>query len=204
MTCQKILLIRHGQTDWNAQRRWQGALHEIALNAQGQAQACLLGEYLTGCAVEAIYSSDLQRAWETAAIIGQTLGLTPIPDTRLREVHAGVFQGLTWPELETKYPEHTNDYLANSRQQDYRFPEGESWREVSIRAYEALKAVTEITAYKTTVLVTHGGTLRRLLVHLFPELRDAELHFPNTSISIIEHSEAGWKLIELGKTPHLL
>src|SRR6186997_3178407 len=99
----RILLVRHGQTDWNAAGRWQG--HEdIPLNATGLEQARALANHLRARPISAVYSSDLKRAQMTGAAIAEALGLALKTDPRWRELHLGVFQGLTTPEINAKYP----------------------------------------------------------------------------------------------------
>src|SRR3954469_644487 len=94
----RILLIRHGQTDWNVEGGWQAHLDE-PLNATGIKQAQALAEYLRGRAISAIYSSDLLRARVTAEWIAQAIGLPVKEDQRWRELNLGVFQGLTTSEI---------------------------------------------------------------------------------------------------------
>ena len=90
--------------------RWQGAIHEVPLTAAGQAQAQAAADYLKAFPIGSIYSSDLQRAWDTATTIGEALGISPHPDPRWREVNAGVFQGLTATEQRAQ-----NDYLVEGQ-----------------------------------------------------------------------------------------
>jgi probable phosphoglycerate mutase len=94
-----ILLVRHGQTDWNLAHRWQGHV-DIPLNETGRRQARLLARRLETLPIKAIYTSDLIRASETANIVAEPLGILPIPDPALRERNGGKFQSLTFDELE--------------------------------------------------------------------------------------------------------
>ncbi len=101
-----FFLIRHGETDWNMQGRWQGHT-DIALNAIGQAQAQRLAERLRDEDVrfDTIYSSDLKRAWETASILGAALDLVPWPLPALREIDVGGWSGLTHAEVLARDPD---------------------------------------------------------------------------------------------------
>src|SRR5262245_3515870 len=105
MAVERVLLIRHGQTDWNAAGRWQG-FEEIPLNDEGWAQARALAAYLSNQngKINAIYSSDLIRAFQTASAIGEAFKLNPQPDPRWREMNLGIFQKLTRDEITARYP----------------------------------------------------------------------------------------------------
>jgi broad specificity phosphatase PhoE len=92
-----LLLVRHGETDWNAERRWQGHA-DVPLNERGRDQAERLAEELENARVDAVYSSDLSRARETAEIVGARLGVPVVLDPALREIDVGSREGLTWPE----------------------------------------------------------------------------------------------------------
>ena len=99
-----LLVARHGETDWNLERRWQGHA-ESDLTANGRAQAQALGGQLRGRGIDAIYSSDLRRARDTAGIVGGELGLPVRVEQALREVDVGEWSGLTTDEIEARYPE---------------------------------------------------------------------------------------------------
>src|SRR5581483_11305534 len=92
-----LLLVRHGETDWNAERRWQGHA-DVPLNARGREQARALAEELAGESIDAIYSSDLSRAQDTADIVGARLDVPVVVDPDLREIDVGPVEGLTAEE----------------------------------------------------------------------------------------------------------
>src|SRR5919204_5528893 len=100
----ELLLVRHGETDWNVQQRWQGH-QDPPLNALGREQARALAEALAGEGIDAVYTSDLRRARETAEIVAARLGVEvrPLPD--LREIDVGTWSGLTMDEIRTRWPE---------------------------------------------------------------------------------------------------
>lgn len=202
MTSKQILLIRHGETDWNAQQRWQGQAHHVPLNVLGRTQAQALGQYLAQQRIDALYSSDLIRTWETASIVGEALKITPQADARWREIHVGLFQGHTRQELETRYPEHWATF--NARKDDYCFPDGESWTQVGARAAAALSDLAKQDTFSSIAVVSHGGTLRCLMSETFPHLPEAsQIRFTNTSITTLRANGAGWELINAAITPHL-
>lgn len=204
MQLRTLYLIRHGQTDWNTSGRWQGTL-PVALNVHGREQAQYLAKALRTRPITQIYSSDLPRALETAQIVGQSLNLVPIPDERLREMHLGLFQGLTRDEIlarhATEFHASQEDYL------DYVIPNGESRRALMVRALEMFREVvtTQQTQHEEIALVSHGVTLKMLLTGLFPQeeerLRHSEIG--NTSVTTLRRDTQDWYLADLANMNHL-
>jgi broad specificity phosphatase PhoE len=196
----RILLIRHGQTDWNAEGRYQGFV-DVPLNATGIAQAQALAAHLSDRPIRAVYSSDLQRAHATAAAIAARFGLSVQDDPRWRELHLGVFQGLTTSEITAKYPREMqqmrDDYM------DYVVPQGESRRAMQERVYAAYREIAVNEIAPEIAVVAHGGPIRVLLLKLFG---DEILHrsVQNTSVSIIETDGESHRLLETAGTPHLV
>lgn len=191
--------IRHGQTDWNINRRWQGTM-DVPLNAEGLRQADLLAAYFAGAhPLNAIYSSDLQRAWHTAAAISRVTGVPVQPDPRLREINVGIFQGYSGDELAVLHPDELAQWRTGSP--DYVIPGGESRRQVQERAHAAW---LDIMANSTgnIALVTHGGWIWQLLEKLFPQ-DIAGVHIHNTSITTLVNRGHEWELHQLCVTPHL-
>jgi probable phosphoglycerate mutase len=156
----EILLIRHGETDWNAERRLQGHL-DIALNAEGERQAAALGRALAAEPVDAIIASDLQRALHTAHAIARPRGMTVHVDPGLRERCYGAFEGLLYSELGERYPDAFAAWRA--RDVDARYPMGqrqaETLREFSARAVETVVRLADAHRNKKIVIVSHGGVL---------------------------------------------
>ncbi len=156
----QILLIRHGETAWNAVKRLQGHL-DIPLNEQGERQAAALGEWLRGEPLDAIVSSDLQRAMQTAQAIGQRQGLLVQVDAGLRERCYGAFEGLTYSDIGDRYPEAYAAWQA--REIDFVFPagerEGESIRRFQERAMSAILRHARQYRGRKIALVAHGGVL---------------------------------------------
>jgi broad specificity phosphatase PhoE len=196
----RIYLIRHGESDWNVARRWQG-FAPTGLNDTGRQQAQALADYLRTEPIDAIYTSDLPRALETAHILGAALGAAPQVDTRWREINVGVFQGMTAAEVEQHYPAELAAWRADTP--DYRVPNGESRRELQDRAAAAWHDVAAGEG-RAAAVVSHGGTIRLLLRRLFgPAAFDSQpLH--NTSITTLTRAADGvWTLESAGATPHL-
>lgn len=156
----EIILIRHGETAWNAERRLQGHL-DIPLNAHGQRQVAALGQSLLDEPVDAIISSDLQRARQTAQAIAAPRGMTVMIDKGLRERCYGAFEGLRYDEISSVYPEAYAAWQA--RDLDARYPQGvhaaETMREFFVRAVDAITRLASDGRYRKLVIVTHGGVL---------------------------------------------
>lgn len=197
---ERVLLIRHGETDWNVERRWQGQA-SVPLNTTGKAQALALADYLRGRDVDEIHSSDLSRAWDTATAVGETLGVHPQPDLRWREFSLGIFQGLTRDEILQKYPTEYQQFQDDTW--DYVIPNGESRRDLQNRAFEAWQTLIGRENGREAIVVSHGGTIRLLLAKLFTDdTRLVGLHVPNTAITTLERTNGEWHLVEVAAMPH--
>ncbi|MEX2246785.1 MAG: histidine phosphatase family protein [Dehalococcoidia bacterium] len=155
--------VRHGETTWNAERRMQGQLYEAPLSDRGREQAHALAERLAGCGAEALISSDLLRALDTARIIGSRMGLEVAEEAALRERSFGVLQGRLYDDLERELGEELRRIW---REPDIRPDEGESWRDVYLRAGEMIDRLREDPPAREMVLVTHGGTMNVALTYL--------------------------------------
>jgi probable phosphoglycerate mutase len=149
-----LILVRHGETDWNLERRWQGHA-DPGLNDTGRRQAVELAARFASTSVDALYSSDLARARETADVIGESLGLPVSLDPRLREVDVGEWSGLTTAEIELRHP----DGLERRRRGGTGWTNGESYEAMGERVLEALRAIASSHPAGRVVVVTHGGPL---------------------------------------------
>ncbi|MGL6278726.1 MAG: histidine phosphatase family protein [Gaiella sp.] len=150
----RLLLARHGETDWNAVGRWQGHA-DPPLNETGRAQAAELAERLTSAGVEAIFSSDLRRAAETAAIVAQRLRLGVVEDTDLREIDVGSWSGLTRAEVAERYPEGFARWQAGEIGHD-----GETREQLGERIERALLRLAAAQPGRVVLVLTHGGAIR--------------------------------------------
>ncbi|HET8607017.1 MAG TPA: histidine phosphatase family protein [Gaiellaceae bacterium] len=153
----EILLARHGETDWNRERRWQGHA-DPPLNAAGRRQAARLADALAADPPTAVYTSDLARARETAEIVAARLGLPVAADPRLREVDVGEWSGLTAAEAEERYPEGMRRRLAGGTGWEH----GESYETMTIRVVEALRSVAAAHDGDRVLVITHGGPMGRV------------------------------------------
>lgn len=153
-----VWLIRHAESVWNALGRWQGQA-DPGLSARGREQAAALARRLAGAGLEAVVTSDLRRARETAALLADALGLPVEIDARLRERDLGSWSGLTTPEIAGRWPEAFARVQA--RDPDVRPGGGESLAEVAARARAFLRGLAARPPARVA-LVTHGGLIRTL------------------------------------------
>lgn len=152
----RIVLIRHGETDWNTETRIQGHT-DIPLNRRGRWQAQRLGAALADEGLAAVYASDLQRAHATAQAVAQASGLEVVVHTGLRERAFGAFEGLTFSEIEDRWPE----WARRWRQRDPEFgpPGGEALQDFFKRSVQAVHDLAERHEGQAIALVAHGGVL---------------------------------------------
>ncbi|MEE9609299.1 MAG: histidine phosphatase family protein [Myxococcota bacterium] len=157
-TC--IVLIRHAESTWNAAGRWQGQA-DPPLSAHGRRQAAALAGELAGEGIERLIASDLERAAQTASILGEALGLAAQLDPRLRELDVGRWTGLTRSEIERLDPDLLARFEAGEA--DARPGGGESRREIRGRVRAALPSLAAEHPGRRVAVVTHLGAIRALL-----------------------------------------
>jgi broad specificity phosphatase PhoE len=156
-----VLLARHGETDWNLQRRWQGHA-DPPLNDRGREQARQLAAHLADVDLEAIYASDLARARETAWIVAAAKGVDGVvTDSALREIDVGEWSGLTTTEIERHFP----DGLRRHADGGDGWVHGESHRAMSERIVGAVTRIAAAHAGGCVLCVLHGGVMRAILAH---------------------------------------
>lgn len=155
----RLILVRHGETDWNRDGRFQGQA-DPPMNAAGREQARLLARQFRGRPVEAVYSSDLQRAAETARLVAEMLRLPVVLDPRLREIRLGAWEGRLVEEIIRQFPAEWE-----ARQSDplrSRAPLGESVEEVAARVWQAADEIAARHPHGPVLVVAHGVSLATL------------------------------------------
>jgi probable phosphoglycerate mutase len=186
MPTTEILLIRHGETDWNLERRLQGHL-DIPLNPAGRRQALALARSLDSLALDAIFCSDLQRAQQTAAPLAEARGMALRLETGLRERCYGALEGLRYPEAAERFPDAYAALMA--RDIDVRYPAGqyvaETMREFYARVAAVLPALLAAGDLRQIAIVTHGGVLDCIyrLAHQLPLEQARSCDIFNASIN---------------------
>lgn len=198
----ELILIRHGETDWNVEHRIQGHL-DIPLNCAGLAQAEAIGERFREVDIDVLVSSDLTRAMQTMKPISVARNLPVVRDARLRERHLGVLQGKTTQEAEQVAPEAYK--VFRSRAKDAALNEGESLATFAARVIDALRELTQTYQDKRIVAVTHGGVLDIAYRHANSTPLEAPRTFSihNASVNTFRVDEAGFQLVNWSDISHL-
>lgn len=198
----KLFLIRHGETKWNVDGRFQGQQNS-ELNSEGCAQGQLVAQVMSRTPLSAIYTSDLDRAAETASMIAAPHLLTPLLDCRLREACFGAWEGYTLPEINLRWPEDITAWRADSLHT--RPPGGETLEQVQTRVVALLDEIVDCHPNDDIAIVAHGGSLRAIIVHalganlsIFRRLR-----IDNCSITTITVFQREYSLQYLNDLCHL-
>ncbi len=198
-----LLLIRHGETAWNRERRLQSHL-DIPLSASGEEQVRWAGKWIARAmrlsTSAALWTSPIVRARQSAALLRESLADEGWPQLEvqvhagLREIDAGAFTGRTLPSLAQEL--RWQDYLI--RPYDTRFPDGESVREVQERAHGALLEILDVGP-ATVIAVTHGGIIRALIAALLglPESVYHAVRIGNASVTHLRCAQAGVRVLSL-------
>lgn len=194
----KLILIRHGETDSNLKKKYCGFLDKD-INARGRKQAAKLGKRLSAEKFDKVYSSDRKRALHTAKIIFKKTKIKKIPG--LREMHFGIFEGLTYKQIMKKYPLVYKRWLK--RPYSLSIPKGEGLPGFKKRVVAAFKKIIRLNNNKTIAVVAHGGVISAFLNYILKS-KDFWGHIPkSSSLSIIEHGKAGTKVKLFNDTQHL-
>ena len=202
----ELILIRHGETDWNRELRFQGQL-DVPLNATGLEQARRVAERLAQESMHQLVSSDLQRALQTAqAVSGRMrarLRLDPVLESALREQHFGVMEGMRVPDIKAQYPQAWEQWLHFDA--DYAFEGGESIRAFHARVLGVVHTLAQRHRGQTLVVVTHGGVLdmvyRSALGLPLSGPRQSEI--PNAGINRVRLQGEAIEILEWADTRHL-
>ena len=198
----RVIVVRHGQTEWNVQARIQGQ-GDSTLTADGCAQARALAERLSRERFDALISSDLGRASATAQAIADRCAKPIILDARLRERHFGAGQGMTYDEVDRAYP----GAFARIRNVDPDFviPGGESRRQFHDRVVAAMDSLANHHDGRTIVVVTHGGVLATFFRHVHGIPLDVAhpIAITNASYNVLLHEASRWSVATWSDNAHL-
>ncbi len=194
----RLILIRHGQTAWNLEKRYCGFV-DIGLNEQGINQAKCLSTRLAAFGIQKVYSSDRVRAIQTAQIALNDCCLEKNPD--LREIHFGVFEGLTYKEIMRKYPEIYIKWVENPY--SVVIPEGEDLRDFKTRVINAFTDIASLNPDKTVAVFSHGGVIS-IFVNDILKTNDFWDKIPHsTSVTVVEYERGQAKISAFNDTSHL-
>jgi broad specificity phosphatase PhoE len=191
-----ILLARHGESDWNAEQRWQGHA-DRPLSELGKHQATALAERLEGVPLAAIYASDLARARETARAVAERRGMVVVTCPDLREVDVGSWSGYTREDAEARDPVGWRRWLDGGQG----WSGGESYEQMAARAVAAVREIAAAHPGQHVLVVAHGGPLRAI----HAEALEMELHAyrrrapvePNARLSAVSVDSGRFRLLHL-------
>lgn len=197
-----FVFIRHGETDWNRQQRFQGQI-DVPLNDFGHTQAQRLGARLATEPADHLISSDLQRAQQTAAPLAAAWQAAPALVPGLREQCFGVLEGLDVPTIKTRHPDLWLQWLEHRA--DFALPGGESLQQFHARVIDAVKTLGEAHGGRRLAVVTHGGVLDMLwrTAHGLPldGLRACEI--PNTGLNHLRWRQGTLDIVRWADASHL-
>jgi probable phosphoglycerate mutase len=198
-----LILLRHGETEWNLSGRWQGQAADTPLTKLGREQARIVASRLRSYPIRAIYSSDLLRAFETAQIVGELLGVALMADPALRESDIGAWTGLTWDQITVRFPDEVAAMFSG---QEVRRGGGESYGELQARLAAAAEQIAARHPGQTVLLVSHGAALRSLVAHAL-DASLAQMHRiaigGNTALSVVQMRGGRLRLVSYNDTAHL-
>ncbi|MEX5284217.1 alpha-ribazole phosphatase [Selenomonas sputigena] len=198
----KIYLVRHGQTEWNVGGRFQGH-SDVELAETGIRQAECLAEHFPAEKIDAIYSSDLQRAVSTAEFLAERFGCEVQKTENLREMNFGAWEGLTFEQIVEKWPEAGEQIF--SAPDELKPPGGETFQDVEERAARTLEKITSEHEGQRIILVAHGAFLRTILTYaLHMPLRYVwRLRQGNTAVSRLTHGGHHFTVDYVNSIAHL-
>ena len=198
----RLIVIRHGETEWNREKRMQGTT-DTQLSDVGRSQAQALGRRLATRPFRALYSSDLSRARDTARAIAEHTHAEVVADPRLQERRFGIFEGLVAAEIVARYPEEHARF--SSRDPDYEVPGGESARSFTRRCLGCLAEIADRHRGGEVVVVTHGLVLDALYraAHGLDHGALRPLPLINASVNLFGYAGGAWRMDLWGDVSHL-
>ncbi len=194
----RIFLLRHGETDWNLQRRCQG-ITDVDLNDQGRRQARQIAEDLSTEKINGIYSSALKRALQTAEILRRSHGLAVTVDSDFRELNHGAFEGLTFSDIRDSYPDFLR--LWRSEPAQLMIPGGERLIDVEKRAWNGMERILKFhLPHETVVVVSHNFPILAILCRITgTPLNDyRSFRVEPCGLTHISYDDSeGWRIIQI-------
>ena len=199
----RIVLVRHGESLWNVENRYQGQ-SQVALSPRGMEQACAVARAVVPMEPVALYTSPLRRALDTAVAIGQTTGFVPQKADGLMELNLGELEGLPFAEFPGRYPELREQWFRDAS--TVLMPGGESLAQLQERAWVSVQEIVE--AYPgdpVVVAVSHGFAIRTVLCRLLgvPLSHFRLFHMDYASVTVLEFQDAQGRVVTVNNCSHL-
>jgi len=184
----RLVLVRHGEPDESMHGRCYGRL-DVPLSAAGLRRAAAVGEALRGHEIDAVYSSSLQRAFDTARAVASAHGLEPIPRDALRELDFGELEGMSHEEIASEYPELYRFWMEDPS--TVRFPGGEALSDLRARVLPEVAEIRERHEGESVAVVAHGGVVRVVLAEALelPDTAFFRLDQPYGALSVVDWIE---------------
>ena len=198
----ELILVRHGETDWNRELRFQGHV-DVALNAIGLEQAQRVAARLAAVPAQHVYVSDLLRAQQTAQPVAARLGLASVAERALREQSFGAVDGMRVADIKEQHPQAWERWLRFH--EDSCMPGGETTREFHTRVMDAVQRIVAAHRGATLVIVTHGGVLDMIYrtARSLPLSGPRQSQIPNAGLSRVRVREGGIEIVSWADTSHL-
>lgn len=192
----RLYLVRHGQVEGFEEHRYNGQ-GDVPLTPRGWEQYRALKDRLQSFRLAAVYSSDLARCLEGARLLGEPHGLDPVPVSELRELHIGRWQGISWQELQERFPDQWEARIRDIVH--YRVPGGESVLDLSRRVLPALKSVLANHFHEEVVVVAHGAVNRVILLDALGAPLQSVFRLEQTygCLNIIDYFDNGNSTVQL-------
>jgi len=198
----RIILARHGETQWNKEGRYQGQI-DTDLSDKGYEQAKLLGEALKNVHIDHIYASPLKRAYETAYAVAKLKSMEVQQIEGITEINHGKWEGMLAKEIAEEYGELVNQWHTNPR--DVQMPDGENLYDVQSRAMETLKEIVANHHGETVLIVSHDATLKAIICGVLEiDLKNFwQIKQDNTCINVLEFVNDTCRIQLLNDTCHM-
>lgn len=198
-----LILVRHAQAEGNFLREFHGWT-DSRITEMGHEQAALVAERLSDLRIDVLYSSSMKRALQTAQYISDRKQLPILRTDKLKEINGGAWEGVAFSQLPVKWPQEHETW--ENRPHLHRMPGGETMEEFQKRLIEEIESIIKANPGKVICIVTHGTAIKSLMCH-FQVCDLSEMAkipwYDNTSITIIEHEEGRFKVLQEGDASHL-
>jgi 2,3-bisphosphoglycerate-dependent phosphoglycerate mutase len=197
----RVFVARHGETEWNREGRWQGQ-GGPGLNETGREQSRALAARLAQLELDALYTSDLARAAETAEIVATATGLTAVDDAGLREVDVGDWRGLTREQVALSHPDGYRRWLQGEAGWDG----GETYEQMHTRVVATVAAIVATAPGRRIAVISHGGAVRALAAHAVGLPKHERLRIDgarNCSLTTVQYGPDGIRLVGYNDDGHL-
>lgn len=202
MALTRFILVRHGETNWNREGRYQGQI-DTSLSEFGREQGKKVAEALKNVPIDICYASPLSRSYETASMCAEPHGLAVIKDDRLLEINHGEWEGLLAAEVEQRYPELAVRWRTTVV--DVQMPGGENIEDVRVRSMAAFQEYAQKHVGQTVLVVAHDAVNKAVICDILDIglSKFWQVKQDNTCINVFEYQDGKWRLVLMNSTTHL-